>query len=160
MTGLTFDVLREANIARLPTFKNRHGEPAHSKADGSDWTPSDWFEATLGELGELANLHKKFRRGDITAEEFKVHAEKELADVQIYLDILALRILDVPGSPHPTGVDLGLATINKFNEVSRRVKSPVWIVKGGTDLRISLSESERLQDAYATDPSNPNSCDA
>lgn len=38
---LTFAELREANIARLPQFKNKHGEPAHSQPDGSDWSISD-----------------------------------------------------------------------------------------------------------------------
>lgn len=28
--GLTFNALRNANIARLPLFKNSKGEPAHS----------------------------------------------------------------------------------------------------------------------------------
>jgi hypothetical protein len=37
--GLTFNALRGANAARLPQFKNKHGELAHSKPDGSDWTP-------------------------------------------------------------------------------------------------------------------------
>jgi hypothetical protein len=129
--GLTFNALRGANAARLPEFKNKHGELAHSKADGSDWTPAQWLQAVLGELGEYANIRKKFERGDLTAEEFAVLAAKELADVQIYLDILARRCLDVVGSGgavelvHQTGVDLGQATIAKFNEVSERVGSCV-----------------------------------
>ena len=123
--GLVFAALRAANISRLPTFKNKHGELAHSKPDGSDWSPAQWLQALVGELGELANFRKKFERGDITMEEFAVEAGKELADVQIYLDILALRILDVPGKAHPMGVNLGQATLDKFNEVSERVGSPV-----------------------------------
>lgn len=125
--SLTFDALREANTIRLPQFKNCHGEIAHSMPDGSDWSPADWLQAVTGELGEYANFRKKYQRGDITTEEFAVHAAKELADVQIYLDILARRCLDLPGIPHPTGVDLGAATRAKFNEVSVRVGADVFI---------------------------------
>ena len=71
----------------------------------------------MGELGEYANIRKKFERGDITEEEFQVEAAKELADVQIYLDILAFRL----------GIDLGSAVKRKFNEVSKRVGSPILI---------------------------------
>jgi hypothetical protein len=124
---LTFDDLRAANIARLPLFRNCHGEVAHSMPDGSDWSPAEWLEAVTGELGEYANFHKKFRRGDITCDEFMIHASKELADVQTYLDILARRCLDLPGKPHATGIDLGWATVEKFNEVSKRVGCDVFL---------------------------------
>ncbi len=115
--GLTFRNLRIANTRRLPTFKNKRGEPAHSEADGSDWALSTWCNAVLGELGELANLIKKVERGDLTLDEARVELGKECADVVTYLDILAFRI----------GVDLGEETLNKFNEVSRRVGSPVFM---------------------------------
>lgn len=116
-TALTFSQLRKANVHRLPTFKNCHGEPAHSEPDGSDWIPAQWLQAIVGELGEYANKRKKFEIGDIDLEEFNEHAAKELADVQIYLDILAFRL----------GIDLGAATVAKFNEVSARVGSHVFI---------------------------------
>ena len=132
--GLTFNTLREANKARLPQFKNCHGEPAHRHVDGSDWTPAQWLQAVMGELGEYANKRKKFERGDITAEEFAAEAAKELADVQTYLDILAMRCLDVPGTPHPDGINLGAATMEKFNEVSIRV---------GSDVRIAADDWHR-----------------
>jgi NTP pyrophosphatase (non-canonical NTP hydrolase) len=122
-TGLTFNTLRAANEARLPEFKNKWGEPAHAKADGSDWTPAQWLQAVVGEIGEYANMRKKFERGDITEAEFLVEAEKELADVQIYLDILAKQL----------NIDLGAATIRKFNEVSRRVGSRIFIYSEGTE---------------------------
>jgi hypothetical protein len=67
--GLTFRTLRDANKARLPQFKNRRGEPAHSEPDGSDWKLSAWCNAVTGELGELANLIKKIERGDMTLDE-------------------------------------------------------------------------------------------
>jgi len=107
---LTFSDLRKANLARLPEFKNRKGRPAHSMKDGSDWKLSAWSNAVLGELGEAANLIKKIERGDLSLEEARGDLGKELADVQVYLDILAFR----------AGVNLGDATIQKFTEVSLR----------------------------------------
>ena len=118
---LSFNTLREANTARLAHFKNSRGELAHNKADGSDWTPAQWLQAVVGELGEYANIRKKFERGDIDLETFMQRASDELADVQTYLDILAGQL----------GIDLGRATINKFNAVSRRVGSSVRIFEDG-----------------------------
>jgi len=139
--GLTFRALREANAARLPEFRNRHGELAHSQPDGSDWSPSQWLQAVVGELGEYANVRKKYERGDLTAEEYAVEAAKELADVQTYLDILARRCLDTPnGVAHHRGIDLGQATTDKFNEVSRRVCSTVYIGSDGDWHRHSANE--------------------
>lgn len=113
--GLTLRALRAANLARLPTFRNRLGELAHSQPDGSDWCLAQWANAVTGELGEAANLIKKIERGDLTLDEARVDLAKEFADVLTYLDILAMR----------AGVDLGAATIDKFNEVSVRVGSPI-----------------------------------
>lgn len=127
MRQLTFSQLRQANLRRLPQFRNKHGALAHSQKDGSDWSPAQWLQATVGELGEYANVRKKFERGDIDAKQFAVEAAKELADVQTYLDILARHCLNTADSVHPTGVDLGLATATKFNEVSRRVGSGVFL---------------------------------
>ena len=121
--GLTFNALRSANLARLPTFKNAKGEPAHSEPDGSDWSLNDWLTAVEGELGELANVLKKVRRGDLSLEEARPALGKECADVVTYLDILAMRI----------GVSLGGETIAKFNEISLRVNSPVRLRADGSD---------------------------
>ena len=135
--GLTFDTLRNANIARIPTFKNAHGELAHTEPDGSDWGPAEWLQALVGELGEYANKRKKFDRGDLSLEEFRVEAAKELADVQIYLDILAMRCLDTKKHADPKGVNLGKATLDKFNEVSVRVDSPVFIDTNGRHVKFA-----------------------
>lgn len=124
-TPLTFQALMEANRLRIPQFRDKHGRICHEKEDGSDWSPSQWLQAVIGELGEYANERKKFERGDLTLEEFRVKAGKELADVQIYLSILAMRCLDSPGVPTIAGIDLGGAVIDKFNEVSKRVGSNV-----------------------------------
>lgn len=122
--GLTFAALRRANIARLPTFKNGKGEPAHSEPDGSDWCLAQWSNAVCGELGEAANLIKKIERGDLTLEEAREDLGREFADVVCYLDILAKR----------AGVDLGAAVVGKFNEVSRRVGTTVYLMADGSDV--------------------------
>jgi len=116
-SDLTFSALREANTKRIPLFKNAKGEQAHSENDGSDWSLAEWCNAVTGELGEAANLIKKVRRGDFTLDEVREELAKEFADVVVYLDILAMR----------AGVDLGKATVSKFNEVSTRVGCNVFL---------------------------------
>lgn len=115
--GLSFRTLREANKKRLPQFKNSKGGKAHKKKDGSDWSPAQWLQAAVGELGEYANIRKKFERGDIDKKEFFGLAAKELADVVTYVDILAFQL----------NIDLGDAVKEKFNEVSERVGSNIII---------------------------------
>ena len=120
--GLTFNTLRQGNIERLPQFKNAQGEPAHSKPDGSDWSNAEWLQAVVGELGEFANLAKKVRRGDVPDDpdaqrRMQEALADELADVAIYLDILAYR----------TGVNLGEAIMNKWNRTSRKVGCKLFI---------------------------------
>lgn len=88
-----------------------------------EWSPTDWACALAGEVGEACNLIKKLRRlrgsmaddADVKRNNLKVKIGKELADVMAYLDLLALRL----------GIDLEAATIQKFNEVSARVGSPL-----------------------------------
>ncbi len=104
--GLSFNTLRDANKHRLPHYTTC-----------VNWTPAQWLQAIVGELGEYANIRKKYERGDIISEEFLPLAGKELADVQIYLDILAYKL----------GINLGQATKDKFNEVSKRVGSTIII---------------------------------
>lgn len=115
--GLTFNTLRQANIKRLPLFKNAKGEPAHSKPDGSDWSHAEWLQALTGELGEYANLRKKVLRGDLTMKEALPALADELADVAIYLDILAFQL----------GIDLGESVMSKWNRTSEKVGVPLYI---------------------------------
>lgn len=123
-TGLTLDILREANAHRLPQFRDRHGNLAHSEPDGSDWSPAEWLQAVVGELGEFANLAKKVRRGDYTLDEKRHDLGEELADVIIYLDILAAQY----------GIDLSQSVIAKFNKVSKRVKASTRISPTGQSI--------------------------
>lgn len=115
--GLTFNTLRRGNIQRLPLFKDAQGRRAHSKADGSDWSPASWLQAVLGELGEYANLRKKVERGDFTIDHARDDLARELADVVIYLDILAYQLK----------IDLGEAVMSKWNETSEKVGAPLYI---------------------------------
>ena len=117
MSSLNFYQLRVANEKRLPEFKNAKGETAHAMADGSDWSPADWLTAVVGELGEYANNMKKVKRGDFSLNEARQKIAHELADVVIYLDILAKQL----------DIDLGAAIVEKFNIVSERVGSSVRI---------------------------------
>ena len=118
LQGLTFNALRAANLARLPQFRNSKGEVSHTSSLGNDWSPAQWLQAVVGELGEYANFRKKYERGDIDYPTFVNAAKRELADVVTYLDILAAQL----------GIDLGEATMQKFNEVSVRVGSNVRLV--------------------------------
>ncbi len=101
------DVLRqlqEANKKRCPLFGHKI----------EDWTPSEWGNAVAGETGEMCNLIKKLHRGD----EIEVtDIAKEAADIVVYLDILCQRL----------GIDLQNAIVNKFNEVSARLKTDIKI---------------------------------
>jgi len=102
---LSFAELREKNVKRCKeVFKTC-----------DDWSLADWMNATLGELGELANILKKVKRGDFTLESVKEEIAKEIADVATYLDLLAAN----------AGVDLGSAIVQKFNEVSDRRNSDI-----------------------------------
>ncbi len=206
---LPLSTLRAANKRRLPQFKNKHGVPAHSSPDGSDWNPAQWLQAFVGEVGEFCRARIQYEQGQITHEEYAVQAAKELADMQTYLDLLALRCLDVVKgdgvagtlpdaagyfmeivanlgeyannrkkmnrgdytpeqfhflkqeslfsarvilehlhkhdsrsaplpvvTPHPTGVDLDTAVVDKFNEVSNRVGARVFLHRHGSGISV------------------------
>lgn len=98
--------LRQANLARV-TFFNHTLE---------GWSPAMWACALAGEVGELCNLLKKqFRNkpGD-SAEATNEAIADEIADIAIYLDLLAARL----------GIDVARAVEKKFNEKSREVNFP------------------------------------
>lgn len=114
---LTFALLRGANSQRLHSFKNAKGELVHK--DKPDWKLSQWGCALAGEVGEALNIIKKKERGDFTQEEWEARHKQELAnelaDVMIYLDLLALH----------AGISLQEAVIFKFNVVSNRLSSEI-----------------------------------
>ncbi len=115
MNNLNLRELLHSSLLRIPHYLNKNGQPVHDTPDGSDWSPDQWFNALVGELGEYAGWRKKMDRGEITEQHFRAEGGKELADVLCYLVLLAYHI----------DIDLTQVTINKFNEVSDRVGSPV-----------------------------------
>jgi hypothetical protein len=91
---LKFNDLRAANLARLPAFTNKHGERCHKAANGSDWSPAQWLQALIGEVGEFAAVREKYEAGELNHAEYERQAKAELADIQGYLDLLSQRALD------------------------------------------------------------------
>jgi len=82
------------------------------------WTLSDWLTATMGELGEAANVVKKLNRirdgipsNGNTKEAYEQMLADEIADTFIYLDLMA----------QAAGIDLPAAVEKKFNETSRKI---------------------------------------
>jgi NTP pyrophosphatase (non-canonical NTP hydrolase) len=62
----------------------------------NSWSLSDWMTATLGELGEAANIIKKLNRvrdgipgNKESADQLNEELADEIADAAIYLDLLA-----------------------------------------------------------------------
>lgn len=87
---------------------------------GDDWTLGDWSNAVCGEVGELANVVKKLRRhegGHATSyntpevAELRARFAEEVADVLLYLDLLAWKAGVTPAELRATLRD-------KFNLVS------------------------------------------
>lgn len=86
------------------------------------WSTSDWMVATVGELGEAANILKKMNRlrDDIKANnehdkdliELIKRFRSELADVFIYLDLMC----------QASGISLQQAVIDTFNAKSKELK--------------------------------------
>lgn len=107
--GLTFNTLRQANVLRA--------SKAEAYNECEKWSHAQWMQALVGEVGELANFLKKVDRGDYPIESISEEIADELADIQTYLDLLA----------HKLKVDLGEATASKFNKVSKRVGTDVFI---------------------------------
>lgn len=106
MKHITFAEFRAANRARCLRW---HPQGIES------WSDSDWLTAIMGELGELASLIKmrNRERDGLIGNKFSPTNEqiaKEAADVFTYLDLFCER----------NGIDLGLAAVLKFNEVSER----------------------------------------
>lgn len=107
----------KANLARCesPTGFNHKLE---------SWSTSDWFTATMGELGEAANVAKKLNRvrdgitgNSETTEELKAKLGRELADTFIYLDLLSQSV----------GIDLAQAVAETFDAKSEKLGYPARV---------------------------------
>lgn len=84
----------------------------------SSWSLSDWMTALAGEVGEAANIVKKLNRirdgipGNTESKEELEHAlSHELADIAIYLDLLA----------QAAGWDLEMVREIKFQITSKKI---------------------------------------
>lgn len=82
------------------------------------WSLSDWVTATVGELGEAANVAKKLNRvrdgipGNLQTEaELRAAFREEIADAFIYLDLMA----------QSQGFQLAEAVREKFAKTSREI---------------------------------------
>jgi len=104
MSDLTFVKFQETNSIRcVKGFK--------SGID--DWNPMEWACALAGEVGELCNLLKKrYGREDASITEGEI--ADEIADVFIYLDLLATRLR----------MDMETVVKTKFNKTSKKVGVP------------------------------------
>ncbi len=93
------------------------------------WSLSDWFVAVMGELGEAANIAKKLNRvrdgipgNKETEAELRAMLADELADADIYLDLLF----------QSQGIDRTAAIISKFNRTSAKIGYPVELLAART----------------------------
>lgn len=84
----------------------------------SSWSLSDWMTATTVELGEVANIIKKLNRvrdgipgNTETPEQLRASLADELADVAIYLDLMA----------QAAGFDLETIREAKFSRISHKI---------------------------------------
>ena len=109
---MDFATLRAANLSRCARWHPR---------GLTEWSLSDWGVATAGEMGEALNVIKKLNRerddiagNTLTEEQLRIELADEIADVAIYLDIMAAS----------EGIDLAQAIARKFNKTSVKVGFP------------------------------------
>lgn len=95
--SLTFSKLSAANRLRC--------EEIYHPLD--DWSYFEWMNAVVGEVGELCHLFRDQERKHVIS---KQQLADELADIVIYLDLLAQHLR----------IDLGKAVCCKFNATSVR----------------------------------------
>ena len=112
---MTFSEFSKTNLERCESLSG-FAHPLHS------WSLSDWMTATLGELGEAANVAKKLNRvrdgvpgNKQTPDELRAMLRREIADAFIYLDLMA----------QAAGIDLESAVRETFNAKSRELGCPV-----------------------------------
>jgi len=94
------------------------------------WSLSDWMTATMGELGEAANIAKKLNRvrdgipgNKETKAELLAAFREEIADVFIYLDLVA----------QSQGFDLETVVRDKFNKTSCKLGCPIMLPASGDE---------------------------
>src|SRR5947209_8016969 len=87
--GLSFEDFRASNFERCESPKG-FNHPL------TGWSLSDWMTATLGELGEAANIVKKLNRvrdgvpgNKETEADLRAKLKREVGDTFVYLDLMA-----------------------------------------------------------------------
>lgn len=118
---MNLNELRIANVTRCEEVFH----PLHS------WTAAEWACAMAGEAGEACNVAKKIKRLDTGTNTAKDPASldecrnlmaAELADTIIYADLLAASL----------DINLGDAIRDKFNAVSKRMGSSIFLKPSGS----------------------------
>ena len=109
--SMTFKEFSEMN-------RRRSESPKGFNHKLSDWSTSDWLTATVGELGEAANVIKKINRvrdnipgNKETVQRLQSKLFRELADTFIYLDLMAQSL----------GFNIGDAALVTFDEKSAEI---------------------------------------
>ncbi|TCD15161.1 MazG-like family protein [Oricola cellulosilytica] len=127
MNDLTFKAFSGLNRLRC-----EHSKGFNHKLES--WTLSDWFTATVGELGEAANVAKKLNRvrdGVVgnreTEAELRAKLAAEIADTFIYLDLLAQRM----------GLELAEIVPPTFDRKSREIGFPYLLQLTASDEGVS-----------------------
>lgn len=111
MHELTFNDFSDMNKARCEHIRGFNHKL-------NSWSTSDWMTATMGELGEAANVIKKLNRvrdgipgNSETEAELKSKLAEEIADSFIYLDLLA----------QSCGMRMEQIIRNKFHRTSLKI---------------------------------------
>lgn len=111
---LTFEKFSELNRERCES-------PQGFEHPLCGWSLSDWVTATVGELGEAANVAKKLNRvrdgipgNKETEAELRAALADEIADTFIYLDLLA----------QSQGLSLEAIVVSKFDKTSAKIGYP------------------------------------
>jgi NTP pyrophosphatase (non-canonical NTP hydrolase) len=112
--GMTFGQFSQANRARCES-------PQGFNHPLSGWSTSDWITATMGELGEAANVVKKLNRyrdgvpgNKVSEAELRDQLRKEIGDVFVYLDLMAQSL----------GFSIADAAAEVFNSKSAEIGYP------------------------------------
>ena len=155
---------RTEGESKSMTFSERNRQRCESPSGFNhsleSWTLSDWVTATVGEIGEAANIVKKLNRvrdgipgNSVTAEELRDALADELADTAIYLDLLT----------QAAGFDLETIREAKFAKSSIKIgykeesaisvtkpPAPSAAFRAMRDLAVKLLEA--LQELYEAQP--------
>ena len=99
------------------------------KHNPDSWSASDWMVATMGELGEAANVLKKLNRerdgikgNTVSAQVLREELASEIADTFIYRDLMSQAL----------GIDLESAVRRTFDAKSIEIGYPHLIDRAAT----------------------------